>query len=135
MATTPRDFYEILGVEREASGDDIRRAYRKLALQHHPDRNPDDKGSEERFKEAKEAYEVLSDPQRRSQYDRFGHVGADGGLGGFSGFGNGFGIEYIFESFFGATAGAGRRQRVQRGSDLRVDMQVTFEEAAYGVEK
>jgi molecular chaperone DnaJ len=135
MATTPRDYYEILGIEREASGDDVRRAYRKLALQHHPDRNPGDAAAEARFKEAKEAYEVLSDPQRRSQYDRFGHAGADGGLGGFGGFGNGFGIEDIFESFFGATAGTGRRQRVQRGADLRVDLQVTFEEAAFGVEK
>jgi molecular chaperone DnaJ len=133
MATTKRDYYEILGIEREAGADDIRRSYRKLALQYHPDRNGDPTAAEH-FKEVQEAYEVLSDPQRRSQYDRFGHLG-DAGLGGFGFSANGFGIEDIFESFFGAASGSGRRQRVQRGTDLRVDLQLSFEEATFGVEK
>src|SRR5581483_5529379 len=133
MATAKRDYYEVLGVERNATSDEVRRAYRKLALQFHPDRNPE-AGAAERFKEVTEAYEVLSDPERRAQYDRFGHLG-DGGLGGFGGFGvNGFGIEDIFESFFGASTGRGR-QRVQRGADLRVDLQISFEEAVFGGDK
>src|SRR3954452_13170961 len=134
MATTKRDYYEVLSVGREASGDEIRRAYRKLALQFHPDRNPDD-GAVERFKEIQEAYEVLSDQDKRSQYDRFGHVGDGMGAAGFGGFGKGFGIEDLFESFFGATVGGGRRQRVQRGAGLRVDVQVKFEEAVFGIDK
>lgn len=135
MATTKRDYYEVLSVERTAGADDIRRAYRKLAMEHHPDRNQEPNAAD-RFKEVKEAYEVLSDPEKRAQYDRFGHVSNDGGLGGFGGFGgNGFGIEDIFESFFGAAAGAGRRQRTQRGADLRIDVQLSFEESVFGIEK
>src|SRR5437763_11374375 len=134
MATTKRDYYEVLSVGRDASGDEIRRAYRKLALQFPPDRNPDD-GAVERFKEIQEAYEVLSDQDKRSQYDRFGHVGDGMGAAGFGGFGNGFGIEDLFESFFGATVGGGRRQRVQRGADLRINVKVKFEEDVFGLEK
>ncbi len=122
MATTKRDYYEVLGIGRNASEDDIRKAYRRLALQYHPDRNPDP-GAAERFKEVKEAYEILSDGDKRSMYDRFGHAATDRGFNGnFSGFG-GFGIEDIFESFFGAAAGtAGRRSRIQRGVDLRTEL-------------
>src|SRR5438094_6238296 len=100
MATTKRDYYEVLGIERGSHADDIRRSYRKLAFQYHPDRNGDPAAAE-RFKEVQEAYEVLSDPDRRAQYDRFGHLG-DSEMGGFGFGGNGFGIEDIFESFFGA---------------------------------
>ncbi len=135
MATTKRDYYEVLGVTRTSSPDDIRKAYRKLAFQFHPDRNPEPDAAE-RFKEAKEAYEVLSDGDKRTLYDRFGHVAAErafnGGAGGFSG----FGFEDIFESFFGAATGASsRRSRVQRGSDLRTDVTLSFEEAVFGCEK
>src|SRR3712207_9549254 len=131
MATTKRDYYEVLGVGRSASEDEIRKAYRRLALQYHPDRNKD-AGAAEQFKEVKEAYEILSDGEKRSMYDRFGHAaterGFNGGYGGFAG----FGIEDIFESFFGASAGtAGRRSRVQRGVDLRTDVTLTLEEAVF----
>src|SRR5919199_1899907 len=104
MATTKRDYYEVLGVRRNASEDEIRKAYRRLALQYHPDRNPDASASE-RFKEVKEAYEVLSDGEKRQLYDRFGHVAAERGFGNGGASGFGFGIEDIFESFFGAATG------------------------------
>ncbi|MCC6175499.1 MAG: molecular chaperone DnaJ [Chloroflexi bacterium] len=136
MPTTKRDYYEVLGIGRSASEDDIRKAYRRLALQFHPDRNKDP-GAAEQFKEVKEAYEVLSDSEKRSLYDRFGHAAGERGFtnGGFSGF-TGFGIEDIFESFFGAAgSGTGRRSRVQRGADLRTDITLTLEEAVFGCEK
>jgi len=133
-----RDYYEVLGVSRSASDQEIKSAYRKLALQFHPDRNPGNKDAEERFKEAAEAYSVLSDPQKRPAYDRFGHAGVGAGAsGGFGGFdpnvfadfsdilGDLFGLGDIF--------GQGRRgSRVQRGADLRYDLELTFEEAAFG---
>lgn len=133
-----RDYYEILGVGRDATDEDIKKAYRKLALRYHPDKNPDDKGSEERFKEVNEAYEVLSNSEKRRKYDLFGHgMGAStgGGFEGFGGFGaGGFGdiFEDIFEDFFGA--GTRHRRRAERGADLRYNLEVSFEEAAFGME-
>jgi molecular chaperone DnaJ len=126
----PRDYYEILGVSRGASETEIKKAYRQLALQHHPDRNSGDKQAEERFKELSEAYAVLSDPDKRSQYDRFGTVAAPAG-----GFEPGFGtlFEDIFESFFAGT-GRSRRSRTARGEDLQFELAITLEEAAAGVE-
>ena len=140
-----RDYYEVLGVQKDASAEDIKKAYRQLALKYHPDRNPGDKTAEEKFKEAAEAYEVLSDPQKRSRYDQFGHAGMSGngfsdfggmnmqdifshmgsifedlGIGGFSGFGGGFG---------------GGRNRVQKGSNIRIKVKMTLEDIAKGVEK
>ena len=138
MAQHKRDYYEILGVSRSASLDDVKKAYRKCALMHHPDRNPDDKKAEEKFKEATEAYQVLADPQKRQTYDQFGHEGlAAGGFeaGGFAsaaGFGDIF--EDIFEDFFGGGAGRGRH-RAQRGGDLQYDLEILFNEAAFGTEK
>ncbi|MFN8524495.1 MAG: molecular chaperone DnaJ [Chloroflexota bacterium] len=133
MAATKRDYYEVLGVGRSATEDEIRRAYRKLAFQYHPDRNKDD-GASESFKEATEAYEVLADGEKRSMYDRFGHAAGDRGFSN-GGFGAGFNIEDIFESFFGAATGGSRRSRVQRGSDLRTDLSLSLEEAVFGCEK
>lgn len=135
-----RDYYEVLGVSRSASDQEIKSAYRKLALQHHPDRNPGNEQSEEAFKEAAEAYSVLSDAQKRANYDRFGHAGVGGaaGAGGFdpsvfADFSDILGDIFGFGDFFG---GGGRRgSRVQRGADLRYDMDLTFEEAAFGVAK
>jgi molecular chaperone DnaJ len=137
-----RDFYDILGVPKNASEEDIKKAYRKLAMKHHPDRNQgaDGKKSEEKFKEAKEAYEMLSDPQKRAAYDQYGHAGVDpnmgagrGGPEGFGGFAEAFGD--IFGDIFGG--GGGRRgggQQVYRGSDLSYAMEITLEEAAFGKE-
>ena len=138
-----RDYYEVLGVERTADEAAIKAAYRKLAKKLHPDVNPGDKDAEEKFKEVNEAYQVLSDPQKRAQYDRFGHQqpGAGGaGYGDFSGFGGfgGFDVEDIFSSFFGGGFGGGRGRREQGpvpGADLRYDMTISFEEAAKGCEK
>ncbi|MGH7390812.1 MAG: molecular chaperone DnaJ [Candidatus Rokuibacteriota bacterium] len=129
-----RDYYAILGVPREATDVDIKKAYRQLAMQHHPDRNSGDKQAEERFKEASEAYAVLSDPDKRAQYDRFGTVAAGGGFGG--DFGQGFGtlFEDIFENFFSGGGGRGRRARVARGDDLQYELKITLEEAASGLE-
>jgi molecular chaperone DnaJ len=134
-----RDYYEILGVSRDADGEALKRAFRKLALEYHPDRNPNNPEAERRFKECSEAYEVLSDPQKRRSYDMFGHagVGATGSGSPFGGF-EGFGFGDIFETFFGgATAGAGarQRQRAVRGDDLRYDLTITFDEAFVGTEK
>ena len=134
---TKRDYYEILGVDRNASADELKRAYRKLALKYHPDRNKGNKAAEERFKEANEAYSVLSDPQKRQQYDQFGHAGLGQGAAGGGGFdfgqGGGFSDVFgdIFEEFFGGQQGSGGR-RVQRGNDLRFNMSITFEEALLG---
>jgi len=138
-----RDYYEVLNVTRSASSDEIKKAYRKVAMQYHPDRNPGDKGAEEKFKEAAEAYEVLSDSDRKAQYDRFGHAGmrSNGGAGHytnmddiFSQFGDIFG-ESGFESFFGGGRRSSGRSRGTRGSNLRVKIKMTYEEIAKGVNK
>lgn len=140
----PKDYYETLGVGRDASADEIKRAYRKLAMKYHPDRNPGDKDAEQKFKEAAEAYSVLSDPDKKREYDRFGHVGVGAGEQGFGGFGfpdfdlsdalrtfmEGFGS---FDDFFGR---AGRRSaRQARGSDMKVTLDLDLEEIATGVTK
>ncbi len=145
MPTTKRDYYEVLGVERNASDEEIKRAYRKLAIKYHPDKNPDDQHAEEKFKELGEAYDVLMDADKRAAYDRFGHAAfAQGGGFGRGAFHDPFDIfrevfgggisGNIFETFFGG-AGGMRAEDRQRGSDLRYDMQITLEEAAFGVEK
>jgi molecular chaperone DnaJ len=132
-----RDYYEVLGVERGASDEEIKRAFRRAAQRHHPDVDTSD-GAEDRFKELNEAYRVLSDRQRRQAYDMFGHAGVDGAsAGGFEGFGGGFGpFGDIFDAFFGgAPAGTRGRRRVQAGSDLRYDLSIEFAEAVFGVTK
>jgi len=134
-----RDYYEVLGVSRNASEQEIKSAYRKMALQYHPDRNPGDKEAEDKFKEAAEAYSVLSDAQKRAQYDRFGHAGLGPSGGGFSGFDPSvfsdfsdiLGDIFGFGDFFGGASGR-RGNRVQRGADLRYDLELSFEEAAFG---
>jgi molecular chaperone DnaJ len=128
-----RDYYEILGVSRDASPDQLKSAFRKLAMDHHPDRNPDNPESERRFKEASEAYSVLSDPEKRRSYDMFGHAAVGSAGSGFSGFEN-FGFGDIFETFFGGGS-ARARQRSTRGDDLRYDLNISFEEAYHGVDK
>jgi molecular chaperone DnaJ len=135
-----RDFYETLGVAKNASDEEIKKAYRKLAMKFHPDRNPDSKQAEDKFKEAKEAYEMLSDPQKREAYDRFGHAGVDPNMGGASGAGAGFsgGFSDAFGDIFGDIfgGGGGGRQRggpqVYRGADLRYNLDITLEQAANG---
>lgn len=128
-----RDYYEVLGVEKGASGAELKKAYRRLAMKHHPDRNADNPESEEKFKEAKEAHDVLSDTQKRSAYDQFGHAGVDpsmgGGAGGFSG---GFGD--VFGDVFGDIFGGGRHGgvRAHRGTDLRYNMELSLEDAVFG---
>ncbi len=131
--TTKRDYYEVLGVARNATEEEIKSAFRKLAFKYHPDHNRSD-GAEDSFKEINEAYEVLSDPDKRANYDRFGHGGAEGYFGrGFEGFDFG-GLGDIFDAFFGGATTA-TRQAPQRGADLRYTMTLTFEEAAFGSEK
>jgi len=140
-----RDYYEVLGVERTADDAAIKRAYRQLAKKLHPDVNPGDKEAEEKFKEVNEAYQVLYDPKKRANYDRFGHeqpgTPGSGGYGDFSGFGGGgfggFDVEDIFSSFFGGGFGGGSRRETGPvpGADLRYDITITFEEAAKGCEK
>ncbi len=128
-----RDYYEILGIGKQASPEELKSAYRKAAIQHHPDKNQGDKKAEERFKEATEAYQVLSDPQKREAYNRYGHEGVRGAGGpgfGAAGFEDIFGD--IFEDFFG---GSRRRRGPQRGGDLQVEVEISFEQAAFGVEK
>ena len=145
-----RDYYEILGVGKGSSADEIKKSYRKVAMQYHPDRNPGDKAAEEKFKEAAEAYEILSDADKKAQYDRYGHAGVSGnGRGGgfqgggmnmediFSQFGDVFGDD-LFGSFFGGGSGrqrGGQRSRGVRGSNLRVKLKLTYEEIAKGVTK
>ena len=150
MAENKRDYYEVLGVEKNAGADEIKKAYRKAAMKYHPDRNPGDKEAEEKFKEVGEAYEVLSDDQKRSRYDQFGFAGVDpnygagagaggygfggGGFGGFSGFGD-FGD--IFSEFFGGGASSQRStaNAPRRGENVMAQLELTFEEAAFGCEK
>ena len=138
-----RDYYEVLGIDKGASDVEIKKAFRTMAKQYHPDVNQDDKTAEAKFKEVNEAYEVLSDSQKRAQYDQYGHAGMD--PNGFGGFGGGFsdfdmgGIGDIFESFFGGGGGFGRSSRnkngPQKGADLKYSMEIAFENAAFGVEK
>ncbi len=133
-----KDYYEVLGVNRDASDDDIKKAYRKLAMKHHPDRNPDNPKAEEHFKEAKEAYEILSDAQKRAAYDQYGHAGVDPQAGGAGGFGGGAGFADAFGDIFGDIFGGGgggrQRSNVYRGADLRYNMEISLEEAARGTE-
>ena len=135
-----RDYYEVLGVSKSASADEIKKAYRKLAIKYHPDKNPDNAEAEEKFKEAAEAYEVLSNPEKKQRYDQFGHQGVGGGFGGggmnmddiFSQFGDIFGGGGGFSSFFG---GGGGGRRTKKGTNLRVKLKLTLAEVANGVEK
>lgn len=131
--SSKRDYYEVLGVQKNATDDELKKAYRRLAMKYHPDRNPDDKGAEEQFKEVKEAYDILSDERKRSAYDQFGHAGVEGGIGGGQHAGAG-GFGDIFESVFGDIFGGGRAggERVFRGSDLRYDLELSLEEAVNG---
>ncbi len=132
MATVKRDYYEVLGVQRGASPEELKRAYRKLAMQYHPDRNQGDKAAEERFKEVGEAYSVLSDPQKRQRYDAFGHAGQQvPDFGPFS-FNSAF---QLFDMFFGGGRGAARGSGPQRGADLRMSMDITFVEAVFGAKR
>lgn len=146
-----RDYYEVLGVDKSASADQIKKAYRKMAIQYHPDKNPGDKEAEEKFKEAAEAYDVLSNPEKKQRYDQFGHAGVGGAAGG--GFNaGGFSMEDIFSQFgdifgghfgggfggfsgFGGGFGGGRGARVQRGSDIRIRVKLSLKEVVHGVEK
>ena len=136
-----KDYYEVLGVKRDASEDELKKAYRKLAMKWHPDRNPDNPKAEEHFKEAKEAYEILTDAQKRAAYDQFGHAGVDPSAGGAAGAGAGFGgfgdaFGDIFGDIFGGAGGGGGRGRstVYRGADLRYNLEISLEEAARGTE-
>ena len=147
MADNKRDYYEVLGVEKGAGADDIKKAYRKLAMKYHPDRNPGDKEAEEKFKEAAEAYEVLSDEEKRARYDQFGFAGVDPnygagqaggyGAGGFGGFGDFGDLGDIFGSFFGGGGGSSRsgQNAPRRGENVGARLELTFEEAAFGCEK
>lgn len=139
-----RDYYEILGVGRNATPEEIKKAYRKLAIKYHPDKNPGDKQAEEKFKEAAEAYEVLSNPEKKQRYDQFGHAGM-GGASGFGGYGGqGMSMEDIFEQFgdifgsfggFGSSSRRGTRRTVNRGSNIRIKVKLTLEEIAEGTTK
>ena len=139
-----RDYYKILGVEKSASADEIKKAYKKVAIKYHPDRNPGDKEAEEKFKQAAQAYDVLRDPDKRARYDQFGAAGVDGAAGGFGGFGpGGMDLNDIFRNFgdifggFGGFSGfgGGRGQRQYRGSDMRMKVRLTLEEISTGVTK
>lgn len=145
-----RDYYEVLGVDKTAGEDEIKKAYRKLAIKYHPDKNPGDKEAEEKFKEAAEAYDVLSNKEKRDRYDRFGHAGMSGAAGGAGGFGGGgFSMEDIFSQFgdifgghfgggfsgFGGGFGGGRGRRVQKGSDIRIRVKVSLSDIMNGVDK
>ena len=142
MAENKRDYYEVLGVDKSASADEIKKAYRKMAMKYHPDRNPGDKAAEEKFKEVGEAYEVLSDADKRSRYDQFGFAGVDpnfnagAGAGGFGGFGDFGGFADIFGDFFGGGSSRGAGQNApRRGENVMARLELTFEEAAFGCEK
>ncbi len=141
-----RDYYEVLGVEKGASEDELKKAFRKKAKEFHPDLNKDNPEAEGKFKEVNEAYEVLSDPEKRSRYDQFGHAGVDpsaagggagyGGFGGFGGFGGGIDMEDIFGSIFGGGfGGRGKQNRPEKGRTIQQSISITFEEAAFGAEK
>lgn len=141
-----RDYYEILGLTKSASDDEIKKAYRKLAIKYHPDKNPDDKAAEEKFKEAAEAYEILSNPEKRQRYNQYGHAGVGGAASGGGGFGGGMNMDDIFSQFgdifgggggFGGFGGSSRGggRRVVRGSNLRVKVKLNLQEIAKGVEK
>ena len=141
MAEDKRDYYEVLGIQKGASDAEIKSAFRKMAMKYHPDRNPGDKEAEEKFKEVNEAYSVLSDPEKKEKYDRFGFAGIDpnagfGGGGGFSGFGGeGFGFDDIFNMFGGGFGGFGggssRRNGPRRGADIQKSMNISFEDAVF----
>jgi len=143
MAATKRDYYEVLGVTKSSSKEDVKKAYRKLAMQYHPDRNPDNKEAESKFKEASEAADVLLNDEKKSRYDQFGHAGVDGnsggGAGGFQDFGD---LGDIFGDIFGDFLGGGRRggggktrSGARRGEDLEIELEISFTEAAFGCEK
>ena len=142
MAEQKRDYYEVLGVDRSATDADIKKAYRKLAKENHPDLNPEDKAAEARFKEINEAYEVLSDSEKKARYDQYGHAGVDPNFGGEGGFGEGFDfgdLGDLFGSFFGGGFGSSRGRAnpnaPQRGESIRMSVAIAFEEAAFGCEK
>ena len=148
MADDKRDYYEVLGVDKSASEEDIKKAYRKLAMKYHPDRNPGDKTAEEKFKELNEAYEILSDPDKKSKYDRFGFAGVDpsygggaggaGGFGGFGGFGGGsMNFDDIFDMFggFGGSRRSSRRNGPMKGRDLQKTVTIDFTDALFGCKK
>ena len=137
-----QDYYETLGVARSASDDEIKKAYRKLAMKYHPDRNPDNKEAEEKFKEVQKAYDTLSDKEKRTMYDQYGHAAFEqgagaGGFGGFGGFGGAQGFDFsdIFSQMFGGGGSAGGRQPDYSGADLQVGIEISLEEAAKGVKK
>jgi molecular chaperone DnaJ len=133
------DYYEVLGVERSASSEDVRKAYKREALKHHPDRNPGDPAAEAKFKSVNEAYQVLSDDEKRGIYDQFGHAGLEGGAGGFEGAGDVFShMQDLFAEMFsggGFGFGGGGRQKARRGGDLRLQARLTLREAAFGVKR
>ena len=141
MADNKRDYYEVLGLQKGASDDEMKKAYRTLAKKYHPDVNPDDKTAESKFKEINEAYAILSDPEKKSRYDQYGHAGIDPNMGG-SGFGDyggygGFDFSDIFDSFFGGSTSSGgsRRNVAVRGDDIQARVNIAFEEAAFGCKK
>lgn len=131
---TEVDYYEVLGVARNADELEIKKAYRKLAMKYHPDRNPDNKEAEEKFKEVQCAYDVLSDAQKRATYDQFGHAGMNGGMGG-DGFSGGFDFGDIFSQMFGSGSSGGSRQQNYQGADLQYTIEISLEEAAHGTKK
>ena len=141
MADNKKDYYEVLGVEKGASDDELKRAYRKLAKQYHPDMNPGNAEAELKFKEVNEAYEVLSDPEKREKYDRYGHaafdpsMGGGSGFGGFGGFGGGFDFGDIFSSIFGGGSSSRGRSNAIDGDDISVRVTISFEEAVFGCKK
>ncbi|MFA6599858.1 MAG: molecular chaperone DnaJ [Candidatus Omnitrophota bacterium] len=139
MTRQKRDYYEVLGVARNAGAEEVKKAYRKLALQHHPDRNPDDKAAEEKFKEAAEAYAILSDSEKRAQYDQFGHSLGGRGFQGFQGFEDSFSafgdiFGDLFEDFFGGSGRRGGRSRARQGSHLETTAEITLEDVLKGIE-